>query len=97
MDLPALEKERSTEPEGTAQNRSRWRPLDANQGTRSILLCLLYTGAPTVASPGTVLYCTCTAAGKGLYRFRNGDVYKGDFQDNHMTGQGVMEFNNGDR
>jgi hypothetical protein len=39
----------------------------------------------------------CTAAGKGLYRFRNGDVYKGDFQDNHMTGQGVMDYNNGDR
>ena len=34
--------------------------------------------------------------GKGLMRFRNGDVYDGEFQGNKVTGSGQMKYVNGD-
>lgn len=37
----------------------------------------------------------CT--GSAIYKFKNGDSYRGEFTNNRMTGQGVMTYRNGDR
>ena len=34
--------------------------------------------------------------GRGIYKFRNGDIYEGDYKNGERTGEGVFTFANGD-